>query len=380
MSSFAVRIERVVSVEPHPNADRLDLIQVRDWRCVAQKGDYKSGDPCVYFPVDSILPKSVESVIFGPDSKVKLTKSRVKTIKLRGAISQGLAVKPDVLLSVIPEWERRRLDVGSDITKILCVTKYEPPASEMPTAMRGSQTSKKQSNRNFHKYTDLENAKNYPDVFNPGERVVVTEKIHGTNFRAGYVKTEVNTLWKRVLRFIGRLPSYEFAYGSRNVQMQDHRSNRKTWIQSHTDVSVNVYEQAVNEYQLRSLLKAGEVVYGEIYGDGIQKNYTYGCDRGQRGLVLFDIMDDGKYLSPSDFITAAEEMGLPTAPVLYVGPYDASLIKSLTVGDSVLAPQQKIREGVVVKPVAESKHPMLGRKVLKFVSDDYLLRDNTDFH
>lgn len=83
MSTFEVSVVKIDDVIEHPNADRLDLVQIAGWNCVIRKGEYQKGDKVVYIPIDSILPFEIESKLFPPDSKVKLSKSRVKTIKLR---------------------------------------------------------------------------------------------------------------------------------------------------------------------------------------------------------------------------------------------------------------------------------------------------------
>src|ERR1035437_10100495 len=115
-STFAVTVEDVKSVGLHPNADRLEIATVRDWQVVVQKGAFKVGDVCVYFPIDSILSPDIEERIFGTDSKIKLNKSRVKTIKLRGAISQGLCVTLDTLF-ITPKLAK----LGMDLTNILSI-------------------------------------------------------------------------------------------------------------------------------------------------------------------------------------------------------------------------------------------------------------------
>lgn len=364
-STFAVTVQDIKALENHPNADRLELATILGWQCVVQKGALKVGDKVVYFPIDSILPQDIEEKIFGPDSKVKLTKSRVKTIKLRGAISQGLAVPLTVfgLKASIP--------VGEDLTEAFKVKKYEPPAKDLPAHM-GVKKEKALENPNFHKYGGIENFKNYPDVFKDEELVEITEKIHGTHFRCGYVKTVANTLWKKILKFFGKLPEYEFVYGSNNVQLQ-HR-----WLNS-TYYDTNVYAKITMQYNLKDILKPGEVLHGEIYGSGIQKGYTYGCKEGEHKLVVFDIKKDGEYLGTRDFQEFVQSRNLPSVPVLYNGPFSKTHAKSLTVGNSVLEPTQKTREGVVIKPILNEKC-LMGRKMLKLISDEYLLGDNTDFH
>lgn len=365
MSTLKVEITTVDAVHVHPNADKLEIVQVKGWMCVVGKDQYKTGDKCVYIPIDSILPMEVEAQIFGIDSKIKLNKSRVKTIKIRKAISQGLVVHPDTLaLNALP--------VGSDVTVQLGITKYEPPAIGNSNTGYGNVKKSLKTNPNFNKYTDIENFKWYDRVFQPGEPVVAHEKIHGTNFRCGWVLAVADTFFKKLKKLFGMLPKYEFVYGSRNVQLQ----NRIFWNGYY---DTNVYSKIVDQYNLREVLKPGQVIYGEVYGVGIQGGYTYGCAEGEHKLAIFDLMVDGKYQDYSQLDEFLKETNLPRVPVLYEGPYDLALIKPLIDGDSVLAPTQKVREGLVLRPIQEQVC-IAGRKILKLISDEYLLGDQTEFH
>lgn len=364
-TAFKVIIESIVEINSHPNAERLELAIVKGWQCVVQKGAFKKGDLCVYIPIDSILPGKIEEAIFGADSKIKLHKSRVKTIKLRGAISQGLVVKPGLLGLNKPKADQ-------DVTAALGITKYEPPQAAF-NPMSGVRKKKPLENPYFHKYGGIENIKNYPDLFKEGEMVYVTEKIHGTNFRAGYVRSVANTFWRKILKLLGKLPEWEFVFGSNNVQLQQ-KGEKSNYY------GTSVYGGAVETYKLRQVLQPGEVVYGEIYGDGIQKNYSYGCGSGERKLAIFDLKRNDEYVCADEFLSFCEERNLPRVPEIYRGPYQKETIKNLTLGNSVLAPTQKVREGVVVKPLAEEKS-YIGRKFLKVISETYLLDDsNTDYH
>ncbi|MCK9369396.1 RNA ligase (ATP) [Candidatus Dojkabacteria bacterium] len=365
MSTLKVEVVRILDIQPHPKADRLEIATIKGWQCVVGKGNHNIGDLVVYFPIDSVLPEKIESLLFS-DSKVKLHQHRIKTIKLRGAISQGL-VASFKQLQIPCEKE------GADLTKVLGVTKYEP---ELKLTTRGGfARSRKATNPNFVRYTDIENYKNFPELFEKGEEVVVTEKIHGTNFRAGWVKSVPDTWWKKVKSFFGRLPDYEFVYGSHNVQLQNGKPRNVSSVPYN-----NVYSKAVEKYNLKSILLPGEVIYAEIYGHGIQDNYNYGCKPGEFGIVVFDLMIDGRYQNSSDLLIFRIERGFMAPPLLYQGPFDYEKIKALTVGPSVLAPSQKVREGVVIKPKIETI-TYAGRKVLKLISDEYLLKeDNTEFH
>jgi RNA ligase (TIGR02306 family) len=263
---------------------------------------------------------------------------------------------------------------GYDCTKQLGITKFEPPVELSPRS--GNPVSKKKKNPHFKEYGGLDNFKWYPDLFAEGEEVVITEKVHGTNFRAGYVPMHVDTLWKRIKKFFRVLPEFEFVFGSNKVQLQD----RKYKGYYEKEGAGNVYEEAVENYGLRNKLDNGEVVYGEVYGSSVQKNYMYGCKEGERRFIVFDLMVNGEYVDTDTLIAWCEARKLPVVPLLYRGPFNAAKAKELTLGDSVLEPTQKVREGVVIKPTTETKCHM-GRKVLKLISDEYLLKDdNTDFH
>jgi RNA ligase (TIGR02306 family) len=363
MSDLHVKVIAIDEVRAHPNADRLELAVVGGWNCVVAKGHYQAGDAALYIPIDSVLPPELEARIFPPDSKVKLNKSRVRTIKLRGAISQGLIVRLDEIgLSGVP--------VGTDVRERLGITKYEPPDESTPNLMRAGRASRYQTNPHFRKYTDIENLKNYNRLFEPGEMVHVSEKLHGTSARYGYFPTVANTWWKKIKRFFGMLPAHEFCLGSRNVQLQD-RGYDGFYEQ-------NVYGKIAKQERLAQILDPGEAVYGEIIGSGVQKGYTYGCAQGEHRLYVYDVMIDGRWIDSAELDRFCRLRGLTRVPKLYVGPFDAEHIAELRCGDSVIG-GQKCREGVVVRATTEQM-TTIGRKILKFINDEYLLGEQTDFH
>jgi RNA ligase (TIGR02306 family) len=366
MSTLQATVERIAALSPHPNADRLELATVLGWQCVVQKDRYKVGDLVLYIPIDSVLPEDLECLIFGPESKVKLHNHRVKTIKLRGAISQGLVVS---LKSIDDYADLTDSEEGADLTAELGITKYEPPIPGFQSFNRASKK-KQYENPNFKKYTSLENIKKYNKVFEADDDVVITEKIHGTNFRAGWVPYDANTLFKKLKKLLGLAPRWEFVFGSHNVQLD------ASLLDNPKD---NVYANAVVENHLMLKLMHGEIVYGEIYGPKIQKGYAYGLKDDKKGLVIFDIQHAGSYLSHEEFAERASALGLKTAPVLYVGKFGGVDMAKIVDGDSVLDPSQKCREGVVVKSLKEATCYM-GRKALKAINPEYLLGDQTDFH
>jgi RNA ligase (TIGR02306 family) len=366
MSELKVQVARILEIKKHENADSLEIAKVFDWECVVQKDRYKANDLIIYIPIDSILSSELEEKIFGKDSKVKLHKSRVKAIKLRGVVSYGLIIDLDYVDN------KYRIE-GQDVTSILNITKYEPPQSLGPQS-KCSKKSRKQINPYFKKYTDINNFKNYTNFFKDTDLVIINEKLHGSNARFAYLPTEASTLWKKFLKLIGKLPKYEYCVGSHNVQLQDNPKNK-------TYYGCNIYQEMFEKYNFKSILKPNMQIFGEVIGSGVQKNYSYGCKDGERRLVLFDLMIDGKYVDYLQFKEFCKTNNLPMVPELYIGKFNYEIANHLTKGNSVYEPTQKIREGVVIKTI-EEKSTHLGRAVLKLISADYLLRKDLgdEFH
>ena len=378
MSELRVTTERVTKVENHPNADRLDIVEVLGWNCVVTRDSLHVGDPVVYFPIDVVLSEKLEEILFSNGS-VKLSNRRIKTIKLRGAISQGLTVP---VKSLREHYPNIKFVEGVNIADKLGVTKYVPKPSRGYSAISGMKSEKKDKNNpNFKKYTDINHGKNYPNAID-GQVAVITEKIHGTNWRVSYSPISGNIFYRLITKIKGffnktnRYPNYEFLVGSHNVQLKS-ESAKKTFYK---DDKKTVYHQMAEKYDLKNKLKADETLYGEIYGDGIQKNYNYGLNK-EIDAVAFDLMVDGKYLNWYDAIKRFNEIGIPYVPVLYRGEWKPDLIDKYVSGASVLCPSQKIREGFVVKPL-EEKTGHMGRMIFKFINTAYLLKEDdteTDF-
>lgn len=376
MSTLKVEVVQIDKVDVHPNADRLELAQVKGWNVVVGKGNFQTGETAIYFPVDSVLPEDLELHLFPADSKIKLNKHRIRSIKIRGAMSQGMLVP----VWDLEQWLQRDVDVGEDVTELLGVVKYEPPEPHFsPNPRMGKKTGgKAQVNPHFHKYTDIENVKNYHTIFQDGEPVYISEKLHGTSARYGWVPRfygpgllgAIKTKVMSKLEAWGLVSPYQFVYGSRNVQLQN--GTNKSWY------SDDPYTKILNQENIKNKLKPGECIYGEIVGDRIQKNYNYGCGPGEHQFYAYDVMKDGRWLNHAEFAAFCDTRGFKRVPELYVGPYSKEIELAHRDGDSTIG-GQKIREGVVIKPQVEEVS-ICGRKVLKSISDAYYLEDNDDFH
>lgn len=128
------RIVRLKNIRSHPNADALDLVQVQGWQCVIRKGEFEEGDLAIYIEIDTWVPHDIAPFLSkGNDAKVYegIFGQRVRTIRLRGELSQGLILPLSVLDFTqvgTPLFE------GQDVTDILGIRKWHAP---VPTHLAG---------------------------------------------------------------------------------------------------------------------------------------------------------------------------------------------------------------------------------------------------
>lgn len=113
MSRMLASVQKVVSLSPIPGADKIEVARILGWDVVVKKGQFKVGDCGVYIEIDSIVPPTA------PFEFLKERKYRVRTIKLRGQVSQGLFMPFD-------ELGVRHYTEGRDLTALLGIEKYEP--------------------------------------------------------------------------------------------------------------------------------------------------------------------------------------------------------------------------------------------------------------
>src|SRR5690606_18274593 len=151
----------------------------------------------------------------------------------------------------------------------------------------------------------IENYQRYPEALN-GQDVVITEKLHGTNCRVGYVDNKDGE-------------GHQFVAGSHNVA----RKSGMYWEPLTPNVKDLLYAVSINS-------DGGSVVlYGEIFGTGVQ-DMDYG--QSGRSFRAFDISVNGQYMSYDDFEHACQHFGVETVPVLYRGPYSKEVVEEHTYG------------------------------------------------
>ena len=358
MSNLIVEVCKIESIKKHPNADKLSVVKIKGWNVVVGLNQYNIKDLIVFVPPDSIIPPDI---IIKYNLTYLKNGGRVGITKLRGYISEGLILD-------VPEGNYK---VGDNVADILGITKYVPPEPKYQSSPR--MTSKKKLHPYFDKYTEIENIKNYNNIFNNGDIVVVTEKIHGTSSRYGNLKiyyTNTTPLLHKLLMLFQKYimkKSYSFIYGSHNVQLSATNTN--------TYYGEDVYGKIGQKYNMKNIIPNDYIIYGEIYGLGVQ-DLTYGIN--EKDMRVFDIKkviekQVIKYQNWEFVKSFCDNNGLKYVPELYVGDYYEGIVDDFVSGNSTICATQ-IREGIVIKCLNESTHPLIGRKILKALNPEYLLR------
>lgn len=336
MSTHSVNVVTIDSVSPHPNAERLAIAHVGGWQCVVGIDQFKPGDTAVYIEPDYVIDTTRPEFKF-LDKKGDGKPHRLKAVRLRGALSFGLLIPVPPSLAGVP--------VGADVMEELGVTRYVPPIRQGNVSF-GDMQELPHNERPWHASPkfDLENIQRYPNLIKPGEGVVVTEKIDGTNARYMFWEDKMYV-------------------GSRN-----------RWLKPESD---NVWTRILRETPgIADFCRAfpGWTLYGEIYGP-IQA-LKYGQTAPKFAAFAAYSATTGKWL-PTPHILLSQYVA--HAPVIMEGPYDDATIKAFAEADSIIpgAPAGHMREGVVITPMIERHDNEIGRVSLKYISQRYWLDKNT---
>ncbi len=391
-----VDVIRIQEVRVHPNADKLEIIPIEGYQAVVAKGQYKAGDLAYYIPPDSVVPVRPEFEFLwkGPlEGEVPLKRRRIAAKRLRGEWSEGLLMPLDgglgggllkgdfVIRHVIhDEVESMPVKEGDDVAEFLGITHYAPEEDPQPV-VAGTKTrhwkvpttragwinlikmwlrgERREGGPTDLPVYDVEAYKKHTHIFEPGENVVVTEKIHGSNarysFRAGP-------------KWLGKYADWAGHMYAGSRQLWKSVDSTCAWRRALKD----------NPW-IETWCKAhpGYALYGEI--TPTQKGYDYGSGNKVR-FFLFDVRNpQGNWVSYQEMLDLVyDHQILPsvTVPILYRGPFDLEKILPLVDGPSFVYGAKHGREGVVIKAEPNRYVHNLGRVQLKIVSNVFLEKDS----
>ena len=345
-------IRKITDILPIEGADLIVRVKVDDWYCVALKTEFEAGDLCVYFEIDSFIPiiPQVEHLRARAYKKMGDKEGiRIKTIKLKGQISQGLALPLSVL------GERHEIFtigdgcIGADVTEQLGVEKYEPPVpAELGGQVKGNFPG-------FIKKTDQERCQNIGyKIFNDNKdtKYEVTMKLDGTSFT-------------------GFQNNGEDGVCGRNWQLQMDEWNANNAL-------VRMYVDSKMQFALQAYGK-NIAVQGEFMGPKIQANregltaYT---------LYVFDVyyIDSQQQLGPDDrrvVMQTLYDLGMDKNMVKHV-PIHAYNVSLADLGITDVAGLLKAAEGPSINHAireGEVYKSMDGQFSFKAISNAFLLKE-----
>lgn len=337
-------IEKLISVEPHPNADRLDIVKVLGYQCVTERGLHKTGDLIVYIQPDSVLPEDAEWA----EGYRKYSPGRIKAVKLRGEWSEGIIVKNEQVADILIANDGDCIkpgDEGRDVASALNITHYEPPQPQDLSA-------KGLLPFGIPK-TDETRWENKISALPFGETVDVTLKIDGQSWSAYYnVRTK------------------EFGVLGRTMEYKEEAHNR--------------YTAQIKRYDIKNKLIAycekhnvSLVIRGESYGDGLQRRNGNPHGEMPAGLALFSVfnIDTHEYECKGSqfyFPGVANELDIPHVPIIESDVVlTQELIDKYSVGLKKL--DGKPFEGVVINhgPYSITRHVVL--------TDENIPEENREF-
>ena len=325
-------IQRIKALESIENADAILKATVLGWQLVVKKGDFEVGDLCVYCEIDSLMPNRPEFEFLKPRGM------RIRTVRLRGQISQGICFPLSILPKNAPNTE------GSDVTELLDITKYEPPIpASLAGVMKGGFPS-------FIPKTDETRVQVLEDLLDKykGEKCFVTEKLDGSS-ATYYVKNR------------------EFGVCSRNLELLESADNTYWKLARELDI----------ENKLKSL-NGNFAIQGELIGEGVQGN-KYAL-KGQK-LFFFNVfnIDSYQYLGFEDFKNTLEMLNFDSVPILekgYLLENDVPKLVEKALGKSVLKGDVH-REGIVIRLLNEANES-IGRVSFKSINPEFLLKYNDE--
>lgn len=341
-------IQEIETVSPIENSSNLEVARMKGllWDVVCKLGEFKPGDRCIYIEIDSVLPDNIKAFEFMQDRKY-----RVKTIKLRGQLSQGI-IFPIALLDevgIVPDSE--------DVTDALGIKKYEPNTTgSRDTANR---TKQPKTFPSFIQQTDATRIQSCSGILAkyPGVMWIGTEKLDGSSM----------TIY---------LKDGKFGVCSRNHDVTEQADS--VFVQAAVNLGL--------EQKLRSAFTKDIAVQGELVGPKIQGN-KYGLK--SLHFVAFDVFD----ISSHEYITYDNHeflfgrfLDLEYAPkvdsfALAPDGDGYAVAKSLVSRVDGMASKfassrgvSSLAEGVVYVAETKQKDPKYGRLKFKVISNSFLLK------
>ena len=365
-------VQKIENIRPHPNADKLELADVLGWQVVVGKGLYSNGDTVVYCEIDSVLPDEPEFEFMRPRN------FRVKTIRLRGELGQGLCIPLNEYFNVASKhatpdengnFDVTKVQVGDDITEKMKVRKYALPEHDQNRANLHAANGLEPF-PGFLKKTDSMRIQSYPRLLEEiqGMKLYVTEKEDGTSFTAFLHENEFG-ICTRKLRV--------------KLEKEDNLPGEQKRISAYEQIAIelDLEKRMRNLENLASTLEQKELaksfcIQGELIGTGIQGNKRKLTGLGLRVFDVYDIKA-GRYLDFNDMLLVVYALELQFVNVVASNVViDKTMKEWIEFAKGNYEGTSSPREGLVVRPMEGCYSQVLRtRLAFKVINNDFLLKE-----
>lgn len=340
-------IRKIDALRAIPGADAIECAIVGGWTCVVKKGEYTAGDLAVYCEIDSFIPTAIAPFLTKPGQYPKTFEGvegeRLRTVKLRGQLSQGLLLPFTAVMAImIGAGPGARFDdyIDMDVSELLGIKKYEAPIpAELAGEVKGmfpSRIPKTDQERIQNLSADLEEWKV------EGLTWEVTEKLDGSSMTVYIIDGEVGVC-------------------SRNLDLKPNENN-SLWA--------TAYKNEIDVKLIQSLCNLA--IQGELVGNGIQGN-MYKM-RGQDFYVydIYDI-DAGRYFTPAERVAYCKAWDIKHVPVFK----SAVMLTTETVADLLQMAEGKSVMGDITGPEREGLVYKCNEKQVSFkaISNKFLMKN-----
>ena len=339
-------IQRIWKIEPIDGADRIELAHVLGWQCVVNKGQFREMDLAVYFEVDSFLPVAPEFEFLRATSYRKTDIMgegfRLRTMKFRGQISQGLLV-PVSAFPLIPA----DVELGTDVTELLGVKKWE---IEERITTGGTMIGTLPYDI---PHTDETRVQAEPRLINEfaGLDYYISTKMDGSSHSVGIDENGFHVTGHNYeYKDDGNSPFYELI---KSIGLQE---KMEAFVANH---NLSVF-----------------TIQGELCAPGIQKNRL---KLSKPAWYVFTIRENGKRVGLKRMLEICEILGLESVPIEEVGtdlPAKYPTVEALLERADGNYPKGGKKEGIVIRPTEPVYCELISAALsMKVVSNKYLLKN-----
>ena len=333
-------IRKIDALRPIPGADAIECALVGGWTCVVKKGEYTAGDLAVYCEIDSWIPYEVAPFLSRgnfPHVYNEVKGERLRTVKLRGQLSQGLLLPLKELYGLLQGLNNHF--EGQDVSENLGIVKYEAP---IPASLAGevkgmfpSRIPKTDQERIQNLSTELEEWKAAKLTWE------VTEKLDGSSMTVYIIDGEVGVC-------------------SRNLDLKPNKDN-SLWA--------TAYKNEIDVKLIQSL--SNLAIQGELVGNGIQGNMYKMRDQEFYVYDIYDI-DAGRYFTPTERVAYCKVWDIKHVPVFK----SDFMLTTETVADLLQMAEGKSVMGTIAGPEREGLVYKCNERQVSFkaISNRFLLK------